>query len=110
VRDAMRALLDRWGCEAHIFGGLDDLRDLLASEPSFRPDIILADYHLDAGKSGLAAVATLREAADAFIPAVVITADHSREVAQAVAGARCEILRKPVKPAELRALVTHLVG
>lgn len=110
VRDAMRALLDRWGCEVHLFGGLAGVEGLLAAEPTFRPDIILADYHLDAGESGLAAVARFRDAAGVPIPSVVITADHSREVAEAVAAARCDILRKPVKPAELRALVTHLVG
>ena len=79
-------------------------------EPGFRPDIILADYHLDAGESGLTAVNRLRKAQGVPIHAVVITADHSREVAEAVASASCEILRKPVKPAELRALITHLVA
>lgn len=110
VRDAMRALLDRWGCEARIFSGLADIEAVLALEPEYRPDIILADYHLDAGDSGLTAVATLRDAKDAQIQAIVITADHSREVAEAVAASGCELLRKPVKPAELRALITHLVG
>ncbi|MBN8913130.1 MAG: hybrid sensor histidine kinase/response regulator [Rhizobiales bacterium] len=110
VRDAMRALLDSWGCDAYLFGGLAEVEELLATEPTFRPHIILADYHLDAGESGLTAVARFRDAAGVPIPTVVITADHSRDVAEAVAMAGCEILRKPVKPAELRALVTHLVG
>ncbi len=110
VRDAMRALLERWGCEVHLFGGLAELETRLVSAPPLRPDIILADYHLDAGESGLASVSRLRDAAGAAIQAVVITADHSPEVAEAVASAGCEILRKPVKPAELRALVMHLVG
>lgn len=110
VRDSMQGLLDRWGCETRLFSGLADVEALLQSEPDFRPNIILADFHLDAGESGLAAVARLREARGMPIQAVVITADHSREVAEAVAAAGCEILLKPVKPAELRALVTHLVG
>lgn len=110
VRDAMRALLDRWGCDARHLAGLRDLEQLLASEPGFRPDIILADFHLDDGDSGLMAVSRLRNVCGAPLHAVVITADHSAEVAEAVAAAGCEILRKPVKPAELRALVMHLVG
>lgn len=110
VRDAMRMLLDRWGCEVRLCSGLADVETLLAAEPGFRPDIILADYHLDAGESGLTAVNRLRKAQGVPIHAVVITADHSREVAEAVASASCEILRKPVKPAELRALITHLVA
>lgn len=110
VRDAMRALLERWGCEARIFSGLADVEAVLALEPEYHPDIILADYHLDGGDSGLTAVATLRDAKDTQIQAIVITADQSREASEAVAAAGCELLRKPVKPAELRALVTHLIG
>lgn len=110
VRDAMRALLDRWGCQARILSGLDELEALLKLDPPYQPDVILADYHLDAGDSGLSAVQRLREARSPSIPAVVITADHSREVADAVTAAGCEILRKPVKPAELRALITHLIA
>jgi signal transduction histidine kinase len=110
VRDAMRALLDRWGCEARLFGGLADVDAMIAAEPGFRPDIILADFHLDNGEQGLDAVARLRVASPVSIQAIVITADHSAEVSEAVAAAGCEILRKPVKPAELRALITHLVG
>lgn len=110
VRDAMRALLDRWGCDSRLIARLADIEDLIGNEPGFRPDIILADFHLDNGEQGLDAVTRLRAEALISIPTVVITADHSAEVAEAVAKAGCEILRKPVKPAELRALITHLVG
>ena len=109
VRDAMRALLERWGCNARFLSGLAAVDRLLSEEPTFYPDIILADYHLDNGDCGLSAVATLRANRTVPIPAVVITADHSSEVGGKVNAAGCEILRKPVKPAELRALVTHLV-
>lgn len=110
VRDAMRALLDRWGCEARVAAGLAEVEALMREEAAFRPDIVLADFHLDHGECGLASVARLREVQRADLPAIVITADPSSEVSDAVAAAGCEILRKPVKPAELRALVTHLVG
>jgi signal transduction histidine kinase len=110
VREAMRALLERWGCDARLLAGLADVNELIAAEPGFRPDIILADFHLDNGEQGLDAVVRLREASRGPVEAVVITADHSAEVSEAVARAGCEILRKPVKPAELRALITHLVG
>lgn len=110
VREAMRALLDRWGCETRFCASTADVEALVATEPDFRPLVILADFHLDHGESGLAAVARLRQARGAVTPAVVITADHSSEVADKVAAAGCELLRKPVKPAELRALLTHLVA
>jgi len=110
VRDAMRALLDRWGCEVRVAAGLAEIDALLQDEPGFSPEIVLADFHLDHGESGLASVARLRGVLGTQLPAIVITADRSSDVADAVHSAGCEILRKPVKPAELRALVTHLVG
>lgn len=109
VREAMRALLERWGCNARLIGGLQGVERLCSEEPTFVPDIIFADFHLDHGECGLAAVDALRAGRPLAIPAIVITADHSSQVAEAVSAAGCEILRKPVKPAELRAFVTHLV-
>ena len=42
--------------------------------------------------------------------ALVVTGDWSPGVAADVSAAQCELLRKPTRPAELRALMTHLLG
>jgi len=110
VLEAMRTLLDRWGCAARFALGLSDVESLIAREPSFRPDVVLADYHLEHGGSGLAAVGRLRAVWGAGLPAIVISADYSPELTKEASQAACEILRKPVKPAELRALMMHLLG
>jgi signal transduction histidine kinase/CheY-like chemotaxis protein len=110
VREAMRALLDRWGCEARLAAGRAEVEAMMAGEPGFHPDIVLADFHLDHGECGLESIRRLRDVRGALLPAIVITADYSTDVTDAVLAAGCEILRKPVKPAELRALVTHLIG
>ncbi len=110
VLEAMRQLLDRWGCEGRFAVSLSGVEALLDREPEFRPDIILADYHLDFGESGLRAVARLRDAWKNAIPAIVITADHASAVADKVQAAGCEILLKPAKPAELRALIVNLLS
>jgi DNA-binding response OmpR family regulator len=109
VLASMRTLLDRWGCEGRFALGFGDIERLIAEEPDFRPDVVLADYHLDHGGSGVGAVARLRATWGSELPAIVITADHSTEVTKEAQQAGCEILRKPVKPAELRALITHLL-
>jgi CheY-like chemotaxis protein len=44
------------------------------------------------------------------VPAVVLTADHSPEVADEIRAAQHALLHKPVKPAALRALVTRIIG
>jgi signal transduction histidine kinase len=110
VLEAMRQLLDRWGCEARFAVSVLGVEALLDREREFRPDIILADYHLDFGESGLRAVARLRDAWNSSIPAIVITADHATDVAEQIQAAGCEILLKPAKPAELRALIVNLLS
>jgi len=108
VREAMQTLLERWSCRMTFVSGLSELANLITSK-AYRPGLVLADYHLDRGETGLEAVLRLRSAYGADLPAVVITADHTAEVAGLVAP-HCDILRKPVRPAELRALMHHLLG
>jgi len=108
VLEAMQSLLERWTCDVRVVRSLAEL-DTLIAEKSFQPDIILADYHLDGGTCGLTAVNRLRVAtSDSALPAIVITADHSPTIADKARAEGCEILVKPVKPAELRALMLHL--
>jgi len=109
VLEAMQSLLQRWSCEAVLVRDIADL-DRNVAAPGAAPDIVLADYHLDRGACGVAAIEKLRAAAgDPELPAIIITADHSPAIADKALSGRCELLLKPVKPAELRALMHHLV-
>lgn len=110
VINSMRPLLANWGLDARFIFGMAGIEALLKREPAFCPDIILADYHLDFDESGLRAIRHLRENCHITIPAIIITADYSPEIAEAVSAAGCELLRKPVKPAELRALMMHVLS
>ena len=58
---------------------------------------------------GLAAIAAIRRKLGSDIPAIIITADHTAEVERLVREAGCSILRKPLKAAALRALMTRLL-
>lgn len=109
VREATTRLLERWSCRTLMAHGLNDIAPLLA-ELKRPPDVVLADYHLDDGQTGLAALEEVRRLAGRDIPAVVLTADHSTAVAADVLAAGCELMHKPIKPAELRALMTHLLA
>lgn len=109
VLAAMQTLLRSWSCTVHSAASLREIDALLAAEPSLAPDVILADYHLDNGEIGVDAVERVRSVLGKSVPAIVITADHSAEVAGNVVNAKCEILKKPVRPAELRALILHVM-
>ncbi|CAN1723183.1 two-component system, sensor histidine kinase [Hyphomicrobium sp. 1Nfss2.1] len=107
VLEAMQTLLERWSCEVLPARGL---AGILGAAATNGPDIILADYHLDDGANGLDVVRALRSRAGTAIPAIVITADRTAPVADAARALGCELLLKPVKPAELRALILHMLA
>jgi len=68
--------------------------------------VALVDYHLDEDDNGLATMAAIRERYG-DLPGVVITADHSDEVRSAARRMGYTVLRKPVKPAALRAIISQ---
>ena len=108
VLEAMQSLLEHWACDVTLLRGLEELDQVIAS--GTRPDILLVDYHLDGGTSGITAIERLRAATGRTLPAIIITADHSTAPADQANAADCQILTKPVKPAELRALMSHLLA
>jgi CheY-like chemotaxis protein len=105
---AMTQLLDRWDCHVLPVRTPAELQRL-APQLERRPDLVVTDYHLDDGVDGLALIAMLRRIFGVALPAVVVSADHTEEVAEAVRAAGVEMLRKPVRPAALRALMAHLL-
>jgi CheY-like chemotaxis protein/anti-sigma regulatory factor (Ser/Thr protein kinase) len=109
VLGAMQTLLSRWGADVRLARDLDDIGEIL-SDGTFSPAIILADYHLDGSVVGVDAVARIRQTLGRFIPAILITADRGEATAAAARDFKCELLYKPVRPAELRALMQHMLA
>src|SRR5262245_58703977 len=99
----MQVLLEGWGCQAVTARNAAQAVARLASS-GVRPDIILADYHLDDG-TGVEAVAAVRAAAGSEPAVIIITADHSADVQREVRLHGYNLLRKPLKAAALRALM-----
>lgn len=107
VLDGMQTLLRGWGCRVRTAGSVEKAVAALADdEPP--PDAILADYHLDRG-TGVEAIIAVRAAAGRDIPAIVITADHTADVQREVRRLGLGLLRKPLKAAALRAVLTQTI-
>jgi signal transduction histidine kinase len=106
VLEGMRTLLSGWGCT--VITGANGSSAIAALRASnVVPDIILADYHLD-GSTGLDAIAAIMDVLDMKCPAIVITADHSQEMQRNVRAHGFGLLRKPLKAAALRSLMTQM--
>lgn len=100
ILDGMSALLGRWGIEALTARTVADAEALAAAR---RPDAILADFHLREAETGLEVLRRL--CAQTGRPGALVTANAGEELAHAARSEGFEILRKPVKPAALRALL-----
>jgi CheY-like chemotaxis protein len=107
--EALGHLLERWGCDvARTVSAADALERVGAL--GLTPDAIVADLHLGGDESGPEAVDAIRRQLRIDIPAMIVTADGSAEAQRSVAIYGLELLRKPVKPAEMRALLSFLLG
>ena len=107
--EAMALLLEKWGCDvAKTISTADALERLGALGGT--PDAIIADLHLDSDESGLEAVNAIRQQVKSEIPAMIVTADYSVDAAREAAVHGFELLKKPVKPAEMRSLLSFLLA
>jgi signal transduction histidine kinase/CheY-like chemotaxis protein len=105
---AMRILLEGWGLRVQA---APDLKGAVARLPDLAgPALILSDYRLGGGITGIAAVARLREFFGRPVPAALISGDTSQAGVADMEQSGLPVLRKPVRPAKLRALVNHLIA
>ncbi|WP_430461949.1 PAS domain-containing hybrid sensor histidine kinase/response regulator [Thalassolituus sp. LLYu03] len=104
VLTAMNALLGSWQCEVYSC-----MTEAEALQIPFTPRIMLADYQLDNDETGLQVMTALRAKFGDDIPGVLITADPRPAVEEQARDLGFYFLRKPVKPAALRALIRRLI-
>ena len=101
ILDGMTTLLSGWGC---IVGTARDAKTAMVNAKG-GADILIADYHLDDHQNGLDLIAELRAEAGVDLPAVLVTADQSSGLRDTASLQDVHLLRKPLKPAALRALL-----
>lgn len=103
----MAELFDNWNIDlvtAHSVAEAEQWLDSLERIP----DVIVTDYRLP-DDDGLAVIARLRKRFGRDIPAILVTGDTAPETLQRITQAGLPLLHKPLRPAKLRALLTHLI-
>jgi len=105
ILEGMAAMLGGWGCEVTgVRSAADALRAVSAG---LCPNLIIADYHLDNGETGDDAALDVRTRLGSDVPVIVITADRMPELRDKLLAQGFDCLTKPVKPAQLRALLNR---
>ncbi|MDX2265784.1 MAG: hybrid sensor histidine kinase/response regulator [Hyphomicrobiales bacterium] len=108
VAAEMERVFRRWGSHPLVARNLDEADAAIAAGDRL-PDILVADYHLDGGETGLGAMERLRRW-DPDLPTLIVTADDSAATAQAVRATGAELMQKPVTLGKLRAVASHLAS
>lgn len=106
---AMVELFDHWNVALAAGEDAEQVRNELQALGR-APDLILCDYRLRDGHTGIEAVQLLRDAFGAQIPGALLTGDTAPETIQEIQAVGLPVLHKPLKPAKLRAFLSHLLA
>lgn len=108
VLESMSGLLQSWNCQ--VVTATSDSAALVGITQYGRPpDLIISDYHLAHGRSGIETIELLCGEFHAPIPAFLISGDINPERLREAQARGYHLQRKPVGPAHLRALMSQLL-
>jgi len=82
----------------------------MTAKGTVKPDIVIADYNLPGGMTGLETIAGLRGALHREIPAIVLTGDISTGTLRKIAQGRSVHLNKPANAEDLTGLIASMLG
>lgn len=107
VLEALTVLMEALGY--HVVGG-EDAEQVLVRLRGAAPDLILADYRLRDGKTGVQAIGHIRDAVGLAVPAIMVTGDTSDAWQAEARAARLPVLQKPVLPRRLVAAIERALA
>jgi len=104
---ATQTLLQSWGCRVLTAASGDEAVSCCSAAPRQLPDIVICDYRLAGGETGVQVINRLQTAFPGSMQFILVSGDTSAEVARCAQEWGLPLLRKPVRPAKLRALLDH---
>jgi signal transduction histidine kinase len=106
VREGTGGLLESWGCSVVTAASPEGATEQLDGRT---PDLIVTDFHLQYGSTGIEVIEALRKVCGRHIPAVIISGDVAPERLREAESNGFHLLHKPVTPSALRAITGALV-
>jgi signal transduction histidine kinase len=107
AQEGTGGLLGKWGYSV-LTAGSDEAALVRLAERQQRPDLIISDYHLASGKTGIRAIEQINAAFGSSIPAILISGDTAPEPLRDAKDRGYILLHKPVDPMRLRAVMHEL--
>jgi signal transduction histidine kinase/CheY-like chemotaxis protein len=104
----MAELFDNWHIDLVTAHSVDEAVQWLDSIERV-PDVIVSDYRLPEDTDGIEVINRLRQKYGHAIPGILVTGDTAPDTILRISQAGFPLLHKPLRPAKLRALLTHLI-
>ncbi|MGZ8267587.1 MAG: ATP-binding response regulator [Burkholderiales bacterium] len=108
VLDAMGGILASWGGKT-VTASTDEAALAELRALGRQPDVIVSDYRLANGKTGIVAIERLRAALGIAVPAFIISGDTAPGRLRDATQGGYFVLHKPVAPMALRAMLNRLL-
>src|SRR5712692_8500907 len=108
VLEGMGGLIRSWGCSV-VTASTDSAALAGLAEYDRPPDLIISDYHLCDGKTGIEAIMRMRSVLSAPIPAFLMSGDTNPGPLREARSKGYPLLHKPVDPMALRATLTQVL-
>jgi len=109
VREGLSVLLRGWGAQVEAFDSLAAVESLTRPVPP-APALVIVDYRLPEGRTGIEALALLRERFAAPLPAILVTGSTMTGHEEESQRHDFHLLIKPVAPNKLRAMIAFKLG
>jgi len=100
IRMALAMMLEGWGYRVVDAGSVAEALEHITA--GVEPDLVLADYRLPDGETGLMLMDTVRRRQGRDTPGVLLTGDTSADRLREAAAAQCALLHKPIQPTLLQ--------
>ncbi|MCC5826171.1 ATP-binding protein, partial [Alkalimonas sp.] len=104
---AVTELLRSWDCQVHPISRPEQA--LKAIREGLKPDVLLFDYHLDNGATGVMVAEQLSNHFSLQLPVIIHSADHNEQIREHALNAGFHFLLKPLKPMALKRLFQRLL-
>ena len=113
VLGGLQVLLKSWGADVVAFDGYTAAADwaaAAAAQKMIKPDLLIVDFRLESGHTGLEVIDAMRGAFGKSLPAVIVTGSLMSNQEGEAQAHDFHLLLKPVVPTKLRAMIAFKLG
>jgi signal transduction histidine kinase len=113
VLGGLQVLLKSWGADVvafDSFAAAADWASAAAARKLMKPDLLIVDFRLESGHTGLEVIDTMRGAFGSALPAVIVTGSLMSNQEGEAQAHNFHLLLKPVVPTKLRAMIAFKLG